>query len=269
MSGKSSGFVGEIPVHYEQGLGPNIFQDYAVDIASRAEALSPANVLEMASGTGIVSRVLRDRLPGKAKLTVTDLNEPMLEIARRKFGENENVEFAPADAMALRFADRSFDLVVCQFGVMFFPDKVKAFREAVRVLRKGGAYLFNVWGAMTENPFSEITHRTIASVFNNDPPAFYTVPFSYHDEHRIIGDMKVAGFSEVTGETIDIVRTVPSWEKFAQGLVFGNPVIGELNERGVDPVAAKAKVAEALRGEFGREPASMPLRAKVFAGVAE
>jgi ubiquinone/menaquinone biosynthesis C-methylase UbiE len=130
----AASFVGTIPEHYERGLGPMIFVDFAADIARRATACNPARVLETAAGTGIVTRRLRDLLPAGARLTATDLNAPMLEIARSKFRPGEQVDFQPADATKLPFADANFDAVVCQFGVMFFPDKEGSYREIHRVL---------------------------------------------------------------------------------------------------------------------------------------
>src|ERR1700743_491916 len=138
-------FSGSIPEHYDSGLGPLVFVDYADDIARRAAALEPARVLETAAGTGIVSRRLRDRLPGASYLISTDLPPGMLEIAQRKFEVEERVVFRQADATALPFDDASFDVVVCQFGVMFYPDKDKSYREVHRVLAPGGHYLFSVW----------------------------------------------------------------------------------------------------------------------------
>ena len=145
MSDNQSAFVGSIPEHYDRNLGPIIFTDYAADIARRAAAGEPAKVLETAAGTGIVTRALRDHLAAGTRLTATDLNEPMLDVARTKFRPGEQVEFQQADAMALPFADGSFDTVVCQFGVMFFPDKDQSYREVYRVLTPGGRYLFSMW----------------------------------------------------------------------------------------------------------------------------
>jgi ubiquinone/menaquinone biosynthesis C-methylase UbiE len=145
MSDDAAGFVGNIPQYYDQGMGPMVFVDYAADIARRVAAGNPARVLETAAGTGIVTRKLRDALPAGVHLTATDLNPPMLDVARSKFHAGEQVEFRPADATALPFADRSFDAVVCQFGVMFFPDKAKSYSEVYRVLAPGGRYLFSVW----------------------------------------------------------------------------------------------------------------------------
>ena len=145
MGSDATSFTGNIPQHYDQGLGPIIFAEYAADIARRVVASRPARVLETAAGTGIVTRKLRDALPDGAQLTATDFNPPMLDIARTKFRPGEQVSFQQADATALPFADASFDAIVCQFGVMFFPDKAKSFAEAYRVLARGGRYVLSVW----------------------------------------------------------------------------------------------------------------------------
>lgn len=193
MKDQSSQFVGGIPENYDRGLGPHIFHDYAEDLARRAAEANPAAVLELAAGTGILTRKLRDSLAPATRLVATDLNPPMLDVAKRKFSRGENVEFKPADAMALPFADGAFDVVVCQFGVMFFPDKQTAFREAVRVLRARGRYLFNVWGGMPENPFSEVAHTVVAEFFPDDPPGFYKVPFGYSEQGVVMADMAAGG----------------------------------------------------------------------------
>jgi len=164
MNGDAA-FIGSIPQHYDQGLGPLIFVDYAEDISQRVAACNPAKVLETAAGTGIVTRRLRDRLPAAAHLIATDLNAPMLEIARAKFRSGEQIEFKPADATALPFGDSSFDAIVCQFGLMFFPDKDKSFREAYRVLAPGGRYFFNVWDSHRYNPFGRIAHEVPGRFF--------------------------------------------------------------------------------------------------------
>ena len=152
MDKTSTRFVGSIPEHYDQGLGPMIFADYAGDMAERVAASVPSRVLETAAGTGIVTRRLRDLLPAATQLTATDLNPPMLEVVRAKFRSGEQVAFRPADAMALPFTDASFDAVVCQFGVMFYPDKDKSYREVHRVLAPGGRYFFSVWDSRRYNP---------------------------------------------------------------------------------------------------------------------
>ncbi|WP_170571509.1 class I SAM-dependent methyltransferase [Ruegeria atlantica] len=265
MSSNSASFVGDIPSHYDQGLGPNIFTDYAEKLADLCSSIPSERVLELAAGTGIVSRRLRDRLHPDSALVVTDLNAPMLEIAKGKFSEDENVEFSTADAMELPFEDDSFDLMVCQFGVMFFPDKTESYREAARVLKPGGRYVFNVWSPMTENPFSETAHRTVAQFFPDDPPGFYKVPFHYGDPEVVRADLVAAGWKDIRHETIKLTKPIVNVEKFATALVYGNPLIDEIRERGaVEPDAVVAEILSALHKRFEISDYKMPLSATVF-----
>ncbi|MFQ5564319.1 MAG: class I SAM-dependent methyltransferase [Parvularculaceae bacterium] len=267
MSDNAAQFVGDIPIHYDQGLGPVIFEDFARDIARRAAEINASRVLELAAGTGILSRKLRNVLASDVELIVTDLNEPMLEIARSKFRDDEMAEFTPADAMQLDFPNNHFDLIVCQFGVMFFPDKVGAFREALRVLRPGGTYLFNVWKSMDDNPFSNIAFDITAEFFSDNPPTFYRVPFSYPDPDVVVADIKAAGFENIEFDPVDIQTPVNSWESFARGIVFGNPLIGEILAReNTDPEEVMRSFEARCRGIWGDEPTSMPIKATVFSG---
>ena len=265
MSGDAASFVGNIPEHYDGGLGPVIFVDYAADIARRAAACSPARVLETAAGTGIVTRQLRDILPPGVHVTATDLNAPMLEVARTKFRPGEEVDFRPADATVLPFADSAFDAVVCQFGVMFFPNKDASYREVHRVLAPGGRYLFSVWDSHRHNPFGRIAHETAASFFPADPPQFYTVPFSYYQIDPIKESLVDAGFNDISVAVVRREKDIPDTARFARGLVYGNPLIDQIKQRGgVDPDRVVDALAQALRREFGADPGRMSLQAIVF-----
>ena len=267
MNSQASQFVGSIPENYDQALGPQIFHRYAEDLAKRASLENPNKVLEIASGTGIVTRKLRDTLPPDTDLVASDLNPPMLAVAQSKFSEGERVEFKTADAMDLPFADGEFDLVVCQFGVMFFPDKIHAYREAARVLKAGRRYIFNVWDSMAENPFSTVAHEATAKYFPDDPPGFYNVPFGYTDQKQVMSEMEAAGLKDIKCESLRFEQSVTDWALFAQGLVFGNPLVDEINKRGgVDPQEVKQSILSALREHFGPEPSSIPLSAKVYSG---
>lgn len=266
MSTNSSSFVGDIPGHYDNGLGPNIFMDYADRLANLCCNSEVKNVIELAAGTGIVSRKLRDKLPPDAQLMVTDLNPPMLEVAKGKFSEGENVEFGVANAMNLPFSDDVFDLMVCQFGVMFFPDKPASYREAARVLKPGGRYVFNVWSAMSENPFSEMAHDVGVQFFPDDPPGFYKVPFHYGDPEAVRADLAAGGWQDVEHETIQLNKTIVNPEAFATALVYGNPLIDEIRERGgVSPKEVASEMLSALTTAFGSSGMKMPLSATTFA----
>jgi ubiquinone/menaquinone biosynthesis C-methylase UbiE len=265
MGDEAARFIGSIPEHYDRGLGPIIFVDYAADIARRAAALGPARVLETAAGTGIVTRRLRDALPADAHLTATDLNPPMLEIARRKFRPGEQVEFQPADAMELPFADGSFDAVVCQFGVMFYPDKDKSYREVFRVLAPGGRYLFSVWDSHRYNRFGRIAHDVVGRFFPADPPQFYKVPFSCHQIDPIKEAVIEAGFTDIDVAVIRLEKEIPDMEAFARGMVYGNPLIDQIRTRGgVDPEQVFQTIVQELRREFGSDPGRIPLQTIVF-----
>jgi len=265
MNGDAA-FIGSIPQHYDQGLGPLIFVDYAEDISQRVAACNPAKVLETAAGTGIVTRRLRDRLPAAAHLIATDLNAPMLEIARAKFRSGEQIEFKPADATALPFRDSSFDAIVCQFGLMFFPDKDKSFREAYRVLAPGGWYFFNVWDSHRYNPFGRIAHEAPGRFFPADPPQFYNVPFSCHQIDPIKESLIAAGFIDIEVAVVRLQKEIPDAALFARGIVYGNPLIDQIRTRGgVEPERVFDAVVQDLRREFGDDPGRMPLQAIVFA----
>ena len=265
MSGNIADFSGNIPENYDSGMGPVIFAGYASDMARRAASGSPSRVLETAAGTGIVTRALRDALPPDAKITATDLNVGMADIARTKFRSGENVVFQEADATALPFPDASFDAVVCQFGVMFFPDKEKSYREVHRVLVPGGRYLFNVWDGHRYNAFGRIAHKVIGGFFPSDPPKFYAVPFSYHMIDPIKEALIDAGFGEIEVSVLQLQRSVNDFMSFARGIVFGSPVVDQIRQRGgVELAEIQQAVAAALRDEFGPEPALMPIQAIVF-----
>ena len=264
MTDNAAAFIGNIPENYDIGLGPVIFIDYAVEIAKRAAALRPSRILETAAGTGIVTRELRNRMPPEALLTATDLNSPMLAIARAKFKAEERVEFKTADALALTFTNGEFDVVVCQFGVMFFPDKDQSYREVMRVLAPGGTYMFSVWDAHRYNPFARIAHEMLGRFFPADPPQFMRVPFSYAFE-PIKESLIAAGFRDIDASVAQIEKTIASAEAFARGQVYGSPIIDQIRTRGgVDPEDFVEALKLDLIREFGADPGRMPLQAMFF-----
>lgn len=255
MNKVASNFVGSVPEFYESGLVPVIFIDYAQELARQVIEQEPKSVLELAAGTGVVTRLLRDGVSPGCEITASDLNEPMLGVARQKFKANEEVSFQTIDAMEIPLEDQSVDVVVCQFGVMFFPDKVKSYREALRVLKPGGHYFFNAWDSHAFNPFAAVGQRVVEEAFPDDPPGFYKVPFHYHDVEEIKRDMNDAGFSSVKVERQQINKAIPSHEAFAKGFIYGNPIGEEIKMRGGDPDAMVEKVRNSMEAEFGRDRA--------------
>jgi ubiquinone/menaquinone biosynthesis C-methylase UbiE len=257
-------FQGAIPENYNRYLGPVIFEPWAEDLVSRLPGRKYGGILETACGTGIVTRRLRDVLPATTEIVATDLNSDMFEFAKRKFRSGENVIWQQADASALPFPNCSFDAAVCQFGVMFVPDKATAMRESYRVLRSGGVFLFNVWDSFEANPFGQIAHATIASLFDHNPPRFYEIPFGFHDSTVIRKLLQDAGFGKIESCSETKACRSPSAREFATGLVRGNPVGAEATERGVDPEDLIVAVAKRIAERFGDAPVQSTMRAIVW-----
>jgi SAM-dependent methyltransferase len=269
ISEESARFDGSIPEMYDRYLGALLFEPYAADLAERVAKLRPRRVLEIAAGTGIVSRQLLEVLPKETSLTVTDLNAPMLEYARNKSTVGErDVEWRQADAQQLPFPDESFDAVVCQFGVMFFPDKHRGLLEFNRVLEKGGALIFSVWDSFDSNPVQAIAHSTIGTFFEENPPDFYRVPCGMGDKAEAVRLTEGAGFKDVVIDTVSLTGSSDSARSAALGLVKGNPVINAIRERGTaDVEEIVLALARALEVRLGAGPLKVPLRAHVVTAI--
>jgi ubiquinone/menaquinone biosynthesis C-methylase UbiE len=238
-------FAGSIPELYEQFLVPLIFEPYAVDIARRVAGRAPASVLEVAAGTGVVTRQLAMALPAATAIVATDLNQPMLDQAAA-VGTRRAVEWQRADAMQLPFADDSFDVVVCQFGAMFFPDKAAAFAEARRVLRAGGAFVFNVWDRIEVNELADVVTRSLESLHAADPPRFLArTPHGYHDQEAIARDLEGGGFERIEFTTLTQRSRAPSPRQPAVAFCQGTPLRNEIEARNPGGLEAATRVAEA------------------------
>lgn len=249
-------FAGSIPEIYDRYLVPLIFEAPAADLALRIAHHPAAEVLETAAGTGVLTRAMAAVLPPATRITATDLNQPMLDRAAARQPPGREVVWQQADALVLPFPADAFDIVACQFGVMFFPDRVAGFREAHRVLGRRGRFLFNVWDRIEVNDFANVVTEALAQVFPADPPRFMArTPHGYHDERQIRADLAAAGFTDVAVERLDGVSRAASAHEVALAFCQGTPLRSEIETRDAARLeAATAAAAEALQRRFGSGP---------------
>ena len=263
MPGTHASFVGTIPELYDRFLAPTFTEPYASDLVARLRVPAGRRILELACGTGRLTQQLAAALPAGVSIDATDLNEPMVAVARARVPA-PNVRWDTADAMALPFGDAEFDAVVCQFGVMFFPDKVGAARQVRRVLKAGGSYWFNTWSSLDENPLSRVAREVGARFLRPDTPVFVNIPFGYHDRDRIAADLRAGGFTTIDIDVVDLEAHAPSAGQVAIGLVQGSPMIEQIREYGrATAEEVTSAVADAIAREFGAAPVRGAMRALV------
>src|SRR3954469_17385162 len=245
-------FAGSVPEIYDRYMVPLIFESYARDLAERLATLEPRNILDTAAGTGVLTQAIASQLP-QARLVTTDLNQPMLDRAAAKLSREKRIEYRQADALALPFADRSFDVVACQFGAMFFPDKVQGYKEARRVLKAGGQLLFSAWDRISENEFADVVTEALAKIFPHDPPRFMArTPHGYHDADRIRQELEAAGFIAVSIDTVAHRSKAPSPRDVAIAYCQGTPLRSEIEARDASGLErATDQVTDALARRFG------------------
>jgi ubiquinone/menaquinone biosynthesis C-methylase UbiE len=258
-------FVGSMPALYDRHLGPFIFEPYAQDLAERVVRFGPQRLLETAAGTGIVTRAMAKALPATVAIAATDLNQAMVDHAAAQT-KAPNVTWRQADALALPFADGTFDAVVCQFGVMFFPDKGAGYREALRVLKPGDRFLFNVWDRIEENEISRALTDAVAALFPADPPQFLArTPHGYHDAPAIRDQLAQAGFGRVEIETVEKRGRAPSPRDPAIGFCQGSPLRSEIEARDAGRLEeATEAAAQAIAARFGPGPIEGKIQAHVI-----
>jgi SAM-dependent methyltransferase len=256
-------FGGSIPQLYERLLVPLIFQPYADDLAARVAHHRPARVLEIAAGTGVVTRALAQCLPASGTIVATDLNQAMLDQAIAT-GTARPVQWQQADAMRLPFPDAAFDAVACQFGAMFFPDRAAAYAEARRVLRPGGHFIFNVWDRIEDNEFAHVVTDALAQAFPLDPPRFLArTPHGYHDLAVIADDLARAGFAAPACTTLAARSRAATPDVPAIAYCQGTPLRNEIAPSRLDEATAIATAALAQR--FGAGPVDGKIQAHVVA----
>lgn len=260
-------FNSSIARTYHDVLGPLIFEAYARDLARRLSPRAGGRVLELACGTGIVTREIAASMPAGTgwSLLATDLNPGMLEVAKGVVPPGAPVTFQVVDACKLPFADREFDTIVCQYGLMFFPDKVGSMREARRVLKPGGRYIFNVWDSLAHNPMARVVHEQLGAIFPDNPPPFMaTLPFGWSDRAEIERTVRAGGFEHCELETVSFECQSPTAADAARAWLEGTPNLAALAERGIkDPAPVRERVAAALTAKFGGSPCRSTMQAVV------
>ena len=249
MASASTSFTG--PQYYDTCLGPAWFEAYAADLVRRLPSRPPGDVLEIACGTGIVTRRLREHLDHSLRLVATDLSRLMLDYAREKLGEGQGIEWHEADALKLPFGDGSFGAVVCGFGIMFVPDRVAALKEARRVLVKGGVLLFNVWDRFESNPPAVANAQVLESLFPDDDEIHFRAPWEMHDAGFLRALLAAASFREVRIETKQVSIEGADPRTIAVGQIRGTPRSALLTKRGMSLDDVVDKVAAALEKSGG------------------
>jgi SAM-dependent methyltransferase len=242
-----------------------IFAPYADDLAARLAGLRDGSVLETAAGTGVVTRALASTLPRDVAIVATDLNQAMLDHAARQLG-SDRVTWRQADAQMLPFPDGMFDVVVCQFGVMFFLDKPRAFAEAARVLEPGGRFLFSVWDRIEENEFADVVVRAVAALYPDDPPMFLArTPHGHHDTGPLEAQLRSAGFGTTSVENLRLESRAPDALSVAIGYCQGTPMRNEIEAHGAEALAAATQVAaDAIAARYGSGPITGKISAHVI-----
>jgi SAM-dependent methyltransferase len=262
MSETDKVFAGSIPALYEKYLGPLIFEPYAPDLADRLSDLQEGHILETAAGTGIVTRALDRALASQVRILATDLNQPMLDHASAQLS-SPRVSWKQANALSLPFEDASFDAVVCQFGVMFFPDRLAAYREVRRVLKPSGRFVFNVWDTIEQNEFADAVTNAVAALFPNDPPMFLArTPHGHHDIGTIRNELSSTGFVRVQIDTVARRSRAASHRDPAIGYCQGTPLRNEIEAR--DPgrlEEATNAAAKEIAARFGLGPVDGKIQA--------
>lgn len=254
MTDIRASFSGSIPDYYDKYLGPAVFDAFAAHLAQQLPARPPGDVLEIACGTGLVTRWLRERLDASIRLTATDLSKAMLDYARAKLGEGAGIEWREADALDLPFPDGEFGAVVCAFGIMFVPDKPAAFREFRRVLKDGGVLLFDVWDCIEESPHAVINAQIVEGLFPGDEEIRFRLPYAMHDPNLLQQLLNEAEFRDVRIEKKRIALDRVSARTLATGQIRGTPRSLLIEKRGVPLDGVIDKVAVALAQAGGADP---------------
>lgn len=264
MVNSDTAFIGSIPEYYDRYFGPIIFEEYAQDLVRRVNTLSGGIVLEIAAGTGIVTRRLRNALPQDVKVIATDLNESMLDFAKGKFNGNENIRFEAADADNLSYPPAFFDAVVSQFSLMFFPDKQVAINEVARVLKPGGEFIFNIWDSFEHNHLLQTVNEALIQLFEDDPPKFFDVPYCYYQIDEVKRLLGRTGFGDIEISVLPRISRSETARHVALATILGTPASLQIVERGVELEHVIDIVEDAVSETYGHSSIETKMQAIVF-----
>ncbi len=269
MTDCDTAFTGSISEIYDTHLVPLLFEPYAEYLAARVAALAPKSVLETAAGSGVVTRALAPRIRSADRYVVTDLSAAMLEWASSEQSAQDNIEWRQADALALPFENDTFDAVCCQFGVMFFPDRVAGYAEARQVLKPGGRFVFNTWDRLEANVFAKLVQDAASASFPADPPLFLArTPHGYHDAELVRRELSEAGFADVSVATVPETSGAPSARDAAVAYCQGTPLREQIEERDATALEAVTERAAAIAARYGDGAVAGAIQAHVFEAIA-
>ncbi|WP_306322042.1 MULTISPECIES: class I SAM-dependent methyltransferase [unclassified Streptomyces] len=251
-----------MPDAYERHLVPVFFRPFAADLAARAAARSPHQVLELAAGTGALTTAVLDATPD-ARVVATDLSEAMVS---RGATLEPRAHWRQADAQELPFQDASFDLALCQFGVMFFPDRPAAYAEIRRVLTPNGRLLFNSWGPVASHGFAAAFQDALEASMpegENAPTFLPDIPHGYVDPAAVAEDLAAAGLDLVAAEEVTLEGVAESAASVATGLLTGTPVRAALASH-PDAAAIEETVTGAMTAALGPGPVTAAMTATIY-----
>lgn len=258
-------FDSSVAQNYDDLLGDFMFEPFALDLLEKTNVAAMQNVLELACGTGRVTKHLSHYLPGRSKLTATDINSGMVAVAKKRV-ENSAIRWETADISKLPYQDNAFDLIVCQFGLMFVPDKLTALKEIYRVLQPGGKLIFSTWAPIAINRAWLINNRVVNSFLGNKPTLIFEQgPFCMDQHQPVIDFLEEAGFNQNRVTLIEKVSEIESASVAAQGFILGLPTLNLINERIPDLLfSVVEKLESELAAELGNHPLKTVFRALLF-----
>ena len=261
--------AGSGPESYERYQVPSVFAPLARMFLQRVRLQPGQHVLDVACGTGIIVRQAAPILGPTGHLVGVDLNVNMLDVAREHaLTDGASVEWRQGDAASLPCSDSEFDVVICQQGLQFFPDKGGALREMYRVLKPGGLVAICVWRAIEHSPCHLAIARALGRHASEEVARRFQSPFSFGDRAVLDALMTEAGFRDVEIRVEVVMRRLRPPEESIPGLLASTPVgpeVAALDRHTRDAIVQD--VAAALSGYRGEGGLTVPQPTYMASGV--